>query len=234
MTGAPRPPARRKLRIPALVAGAILAVTVAALGWLTVGDTNGCAVDAPSVFSPTYHISSASMAPVIQEGDWLWAERRYYCTHEPQRGDLAIFSMPKTPQAIFVKRIVGLPGDRVQVKQAELYINGEPIARDWVESTIHTDASGESRQLTRFMETFPDHDRYAVEVAAIDAQAENTEEITVPAGQYFVLGDNRDQSLDSRMSDFGLVPRGFIADRPMLVPWSSDLGRIGTRLGASP
>jgi signal peptidase I len=232
MTGAPSPPAGRKVRILALVAGAILAVAAAALGWLTIGDTNGCTDGAPSLFSRIYHISSASMAPAIQEGDWLWAERRYYCTHEPRRGDLAIFSMPKTPQAIFVERIVGLPGDRVQLKQAQLYINGEPIARDWVESTIHTDASGESRQRTRFVETFPEHDRYAVEVADIDAPAENTEEITVPAGQYFVLGDNRDQSLDSRMGDFGLVPRGFIADRPALVAWSSDLDRVGLGLGA--
>jgi signal peptidase I len=73
-----------------------------------------------------------------------------------------------------------------------------------------------------------------VEIANPDAPAENTGEITVPAGQYFVLGDNRDQSMDSRMSDFGLVPRGFIADRPVLVLWSGELGRIGTRLDRAP
>jgi signal peptidase I len=204
------------------------------LGWLTIGDSSGCAADAPAVFSRTYRISSASMAPTIQEGDWLWAERRYYCTHEPRRGDLAILAMPKTPQAVFVKRIIGLPGDRVQLQQAQLSINGEPVARDWVESAIHADASGESRQRTRFMETFPDHARYAVEVADPNAPAENTGEITVPAGQYFVLGDNRDQSMDSRTGDFGLVPRGFIADRPVRVLWASELGRIGTRIDRAP
>jgi len=234
MTDAPPPAAPRKRRIPTIVAGAILAVAAAILGWLTIGDSHGCAADAPRVFSRTYHISSVSMAPTIQQGDWLWAKRRYYCTHDPRRGDLTILAMPRDPQAVFVRRIIGLPGDRVQLQQGQLSINGEPVTRDWVESTIHADASGESRQRTRFMETFPNRERYAVEVADPNAPAENTGEITVPASHYFVLGDNRDQSMDSRMGDFGLVPRGFIADRPVMVLWSSDLGRIGTRLGGAP
>jgi len=234
MTDAPAPAAPRKRRIPTLVAGAILALAAAVLGWLTIGDSSGCAAVAPAVFSRTYHISSASMAPAIREGDWVWAERRYFCTREPRRGDLAILAMPGDPRAIFVRRIIGLPGDRVQLQQAQLTINGEPVARDWVESTIHADASGDSQQRTRFMETLPDHERYMVEIANPDAPAENTGEITVPAGQYFILGDNRDQSMDSRMGEFGLVPRGFIADRPVMVLWSGDLGRIGTRLDRAP
>ena len=135
---------------------------------------------------------------------------------------------------VFVKRVIGLPGDSVQIKQAELFLNGEPVGREWLESAIHAGESGEASQRAHFREMLPNQAHYAVEVADPDAPLENTEEVTVPAGQYFVLGDNRDASEDSRMPAFGLVPRGSIADRPVLVLWSADKSRIGTGVGGVP
>ena len=234
MTETPPPPARAKFRIPALVGAIVVATLAASIAWLTVGDSGGCAADTPSVFSRIYHISSATMEPTIQQGDWLWAERRYYCSRDPERGDLALLALASHPGTVFVKRVIGLPGDRVQLKKAELYLNGESVRRDWIESAIHSDESGETHQQARFMETLPNEARYAVDVADPDAPIENTEEVTVPAGQYFMLGDNRDHSEDSRTADFGLVPRGSIADRPALVLWSGDKSRIGLRLGGAP
>ncbi len=235
MTQTPPSPARSKFRLPALIAASVLAVVAASVGWLTVGDDKGCAGETPAVFSRLYHISSATMEPTSRRGDWLWAERRAYCARDPDRGDLVVLALASHPGTVFVKRVIGLPGDRVQLKQGQIYLNGQPVRRDWIESAIHAGESGEASQSARFMETLPTEARYAVEVADPEAPLENTQEITVPAGQYFVLGDNRDHSLDSRTaSEFGLVPRASIADRPTLVLWSADKNRIGLRLGAPP
>jgi signal peptidase I len=235
MTQAPPPPSRAKFRIPALIGAVVFAIVAASVGWLTVGDDRGCTAEAPAVFSRLYHISSGTMEPTIPQGDWLWAERRAYCSRVPERGDLVVLALAAHPGTVFVKRVIGLPGDRVQLKQAALYLNGQPVRRDWIESAIHAGESGEASQSARFMETLPNEARYAVEVADPEAPLENTQEITVPSGQFFVLGDNRDHSLDSRtVAEFGLVPRGSIADRPTLVLWSADKSRIGLRLGARP
>jgi len=209
-----------------------LAIGGALLGWLTVLDSGGCAADTPSVFSRAYHVSSSSMEPALIEGDWLWVERRYYCGREPDRGDLAVLALSSHPATVLIKRVIGLPGDRVQLQQGQLYLNGEPVRRDWLESTIHAAESGEAAQRTRFAETLPNGTRYTIEVADPDAPLENTEEITVPEGRYFVLGDNRDHSEDSRTPDFGVVSGGSIADRPVLVLWSGDRSRIGLDLSA--
>jgi len=234
MTDASPPPAWAKFRMPALAAAGVFAVVAACVAWLTVGDTGGCAPDAPAAFSHLYRISSVTMEPAIRQGDWLWAERRAYCARDPERGDLVVLALASHPGTVFVKRVIGLPGDRVQLKQAELYLNGEPVRHDWIESAIHAGETGEASQRARFMETLNDR-RYAVEIADPEAPLENTEEITVPARQYFVLGDNRDHSLDSRTAaEFGLVPRASIADRPTMVIWSADKSRIGLSLGAGP
>src|SRR5256885_6179474 len=234
MTQTPPSPAGARFRIPALIGAMIFAILAAALGWLTVGDSSGCAADTPAVFSRIYRISSATMEPSIQQGDWLWVDRRYYCTRGPGRGDLVVLALASHPEMVFVKRVIGLPGDSVQIKQAELFLNGEPVGREWLESAIHAGESGKASQRARFREMLPNQAHYAVEVADPDAPLENTEEVTVPAGQYFVLGDNRDASEDSRMPAFGLVPRRSIADRPVLVLWSADKSRIGTGVGGVP
>jgi len=234
MTEIPPLPTRAKFRMPALIGAIIFAALAASIGWLTVGDSSGCAAETPAVFSRIYHISSATMEPSIQQGDWLWAERRYFCTRDPERGDLVVLTLGSHPGTVFVKRVIGIPGDRVQLKQAQLYLDGEPVRRDWIESAIHTGESGEASQRARFTETLPNQARYTVEVTDPDAPPENTEEVTVPDAQYFVIGDNRDHSEDSRTPEFGLVPRGSIADRPAAVLWSADKNRIGRGVGGIP
>src|SRR5215470_3146655 len=185
MTPASRPRVRAKFRIPALVGAVILSVAAASVAWLTL-DSGGCATDTPAVFSHVYRISSGTMEPTIEAGDWLWVERRAYCRRDPERGDLVVLALAAHPGTVFVKRVIGLPGDRVQLKQAQLYLNGEPVRRDWIESAIHAGEAGEATQRARFIETLPNEARYVVEVADPEAPLENTEEIMVPEGQYFV------------------------------------------------
>lgn len=201
-----------------------------ALTWIVVPH-GGCGPDVPREFSHTYRISSSSMRPTLLPGDIVVAETRYFCRNEPRRGDLAMFVRPTEGSSILVRRIIGLPGDKVQIKEGRVYVNGEPVAQEWLESGIATDEKDEGVQWARFVESFPDGTRYVVEIADLGAPLENTPEVTVPADGYFMLGDERDNSFDSRMSrEFGFIPRALIVDRPAYVVWSEDRGRIGLRL----
>jgi signal peptidase I len=171
------------------------------------------------------------MVPTILKGDWVWSQRRFFCDHDPGRGDLAVLTLPNEGRAVFVKRIIGLPGDRVQLKAARLYINGEPVAHEWMDSAIHAEEGGEAQGVSHFIESFPNGPRYTVEIADPEGPLENTEEITVPDGSYLVMGDNRDKSDDSRRSQtFGLIPRELIVDRPTIVIWGETWDRVGSRL----
>jgi signal peptidase I len=234
MTDAPppaRPPRPRVAKAASIVLG-LLASVIATLAVWTFSDQRGCSAETPALFTRLYTITSESMAPSILKGDRVWAQRRYYCDHDPRRGDLAVLVLPNEPRTVFVKRIVGLPGDHVQLKLAQLYINGEPVAHEWMESAIHAEASGETQGYSRFSESFPDGPRYSVEIADQEGPLENTDEITVPDGAYFVLGDNRDKSDDSRA--FGPVPRASIVDRPVRVLWGPDWDRFGLRIDGRP
>ena len=177
--------------------------------------------------SAVYSIPSESMAPALRPGEWILAEPQYFCRHEPRRGDIAVFVSPRDRSATFVKRIVGLPGDRVQIVAGQLHLNGETVARDWMESSIHDDSVGNPRSATIFTEKLGDGAYYTVAIRSSEAHLENTPEIVVPDGQYFVLGDDRDNSLDSRMPELGSIPRDLIFDRPALVLWSPSWDRIG-------
>ena len=234
MTEAPPLAAQARFRRPLLIASMVLAAIAAGLTWFTVGDSSGCAAETPAVFARLYHISSTGMEPAIERGDWLWAERRTYCSRDPERGDIAVLALPSRPGIALVKRVIGLPGDRVQLQKGQLYLNGAPVRRDWLESAIHADETGEAAQRSRFVETLPNGASYTVEVSDPEGPLENTGEVTVPDGRYFVLGDDRDHSEDSRAADIGLVPRASIADRPVRVLWSSDRSRIGLALAGHP
>jgi signal peptidase I len=234
MTDAPQPahatPRRRLARAATILLGLLLSVTAALALWAYF-DQRGCSAESPAVFSRLYTITSASMAPTILQGDRIWSQRRYFCNHDPRRGDLAGLMVPTESRAVFVKRIIGLPGDRVQLKAAQPYINGESVAHEWMDSAIHAEESDDAQGVSHFRESFPNGPRYTVEIADPEGPLENTEEITVPEGAYFVLGDNRDKSDDSRQSQtFGLVPRALIVDRPIRVLWGADWTRLGLRL----
>jgi signal peptidase I len=176
----------------------------------------------------SYNIPSGSNIPTLLVGDHLMAEKGYYSRNEPQRGDVAIFKLPSDPKIDYIKRVVGLPGDTIQMIGGRLYINGAPVARERVED--ETVARGATTlRIPHYIETLPGGHRYRIrEERGDDGALDNTPPYLVPADHYFVLGDNRDNSQDSRvLSEVGFVPRANFRDRPTYIYWSRDHSRIG-------
>jgi signal peptidase I len=169
----------------------------------------------------SYSIRSASMAPTIIEGDLILAEKYAGDTRKPQPGDIAIV----TRNGIFyLKRIVAVGEDHVQMIEGRLTINGVTTPREDAGDVVFR---GQSRKLYR--ETISNARRYVIMEASDHEFLDNTKEFTVPSNSYFVLGDNRDNSQDSRvMASFGFMPAQSVVGRAVLIWWTKNWDRIGT------
>ena len=164
------------------------------------------------VFQP-YTIPSSSMEPGVQTGDYIVASKWSYGWSRasipfnpplfrgriggraPARGDVVLFRLPRDTRQVYIKRLIGLPGDRVQVLRGVVVVNGRPIPRQLAGLAADHDAPG--RIVPRIVETAPDGRRYLTFGGAPDHDGDNTDVYVVPAGTYFFMGDNRDNSLDS-------------------------------------
>ena len=180
-------------------------------------------------------VPTGSMNPTIVEGDRILVDKAAYglrvpftnvrLTHggDPQRGDIVIFPSPKDGTTL-VKRVVGLPGDTITLRGERLYING--AALDYASTQSSADAQlpiatrGEQREY--FTETLGDA-AHAIMVLPRRNAMRSFAPVTVPAGQYFMMGDSRDNSEDSRY--FGFVPRETIVGRAYRVAYSLDADR---------
>ena len=171
-------------------------------------------------FQP-FNIPSGSMIPSLLVGDYLFASKFAYgfseysfpidlpvfnngrlFGKEPSRGDVVIFKLPKDNSTDYIKRVIGLPGDDIQVTHGQLYINHKAVERR--QMADFTDDSGVHR---RFLETLPNGVKHEILQDGDDGQLDNTQVYHVPPLKYFCMGDNRTNSLDSRvLSDVGFVP----------------------------
>lgn len=174
------------------------------------------------LFEP-FKIPSGSMYPTLYVGDYLFVSKYTYgyskhsmpfsmplfegriWSDMPNRGDVVVFKFPQDNKTDFIKRIIGLPGDRVQMKNGRLYINGEMMNRDEQDDFVIRDVKGNAERYHQYIETLPEGFKHTIIEVSDNANEDNTLEVTVPQGSFFVMGDNRDRSDDSRVN-VGFVP----------------------------
>ena len=173
-----------------------------------------------------FNIPSGSMIPTLLVGDYLFVSKfsygysalgtfynlpsysgRILGNNKPQRGDVVVFKLPSNPQIDYIKRIIGLPGDKIQVKDSILYINGQEAPREYIGEQIVDDSRGNAERYFLYTETLPNGIKHPILESDQGSILDDTEEYQVPADHYFMMGDNRDNSQDSRVLEkVGYVP----------------------------
>ncbi len=133
---------------------------------------------------------------------------------QPDRGDVVVFRLPKDDSTDYIKRVIGLPGDRIQMINGLLHINGEPVKRERIEDYHRDRRSDRAIRVKRWRETLPNGVSYTTLDLQDNGFYDNTQEYVVPAGHYFMMGDNRDNSTDSRVLESGRLCAVQPSDRP--------------------
>src|SRR5690242_15753935 len=178
--------------------------------------TGGLMLFAGTAIGQPFIVPSGSMEPTLMIGDEIAAAKYAYgygrysapfgvipingrvLDSPPERGDIVVFALPRDPKQTYVKRLIGLPGERVQMRGGQLYINGRQVERRPA-GRVTVAIGGMQVPATKYVETLPNGRTHDI-VKVANGPLDDTEEFTVPPGHYFMMGDNRDNSLDSRVS----------------------------------
>lgn len=179
------------------------------------------------LFEP-FRIPSGSLEPTLLMGDFILVNKFDYGVrlpiyhkevvenHKPQRGDVMVFRWPPNPSYDFIKRVIGLPGDKISYIDKELFINGQKIPQTFLQNSLAQDELGRSREAVEKQEDLLGV-RHKIFIDSAKF-SRDFHDIVVPEGMYFVMGDNRDDSADSRF--WGFVPETNIVGKAVLV-WLS-------------
>ena len=192
------------------------------------------------LFQP-FSIPSGSMRPTLLEGDYLFVTKWAYgySKHslpfspplfegriwgsEPERGDVVVFKFPPDPSLDYIKRVIGMPGDTVQMREGQLFLNGEAVQRELVDELDNPDITEMARPVEVWRETLPNGVSYDTLDLSPNSIGDNTREFQVPEGHFFMMGDNRDNSTDSRFS-VGYVPADHLVGRANIIFFSMSGG----------
>lgn len=191
-----------------------------------------------------FNIPSESMVPTLLKGDFLFVSKFSYgysrhslpfgiplfegriFASDPERGDVVVFQLPADLSQTYIKRLIGLPGDTVRVENGILHINDEPVSRELVGAQQANSDTPAARLAQRYLETLPNgvtHD--ILEVSDTRPRSDNTRSYRVPDGHFFMMGDNRDNSTDSRFPQVGFIPEENLVGRAEFIWFSLEDAR---------
>lgn len=186
-----------------------------------------------------FRIPSGSLKPTLDIGDFILVNKydygirlpvihtKIFTLNEPKRGDIFVFRWPPNTSVDFIKRVIGIPGDKISYINKVLYVNGEKIPQTFIENRVDHDESGSTWNVELKHENFfgVEHDIFQ----SPDKTSDDFHDVVVPEGMYFAMGDNRDDSADSRY--WGFVPEENIVGRATRVwmSWDSDTNTVRWR-----
>jgi signal peptidase I len=163
-------------------------------------------------------------------GDIFQVATDAYRSTPPEPGDVVVVTKEAGGRS-FVKRVIGIEGDRVQMKEGRLYINGAMVERKELGQFNDPGNGTGSATLAHYQETLPNGRSYRIVELSDKKFFDNTPEFLVPPGKLFLMGDNRDSSMDSRaIGEFGLIPLDHVIGRVLFISGSLDATRIGTKI----
>jgi signal peptidase I len=188
-----------------------------------------------------FHIPSGSMKSNLLVGDYLFVSKYSYgysrysfpfglplftgriLEEKPKRGDVIVFRLPSNPRIDYIKRLIGLPGDTVQVTEGIVYVNGKALPREPLDMYVDDEYPNNVKSIPRLVETLPEGKRIEILKERVNGVADSTMIYTVPKDHYFFMGDNRDNSRDSRfLYEVGYVPEENLVGRADIIFFSVD------------
>lgn len=200
-------------------------------------------------FYQPFNIPSGSMQSTLLIGDYLFVSKFSYgysrytfpfgfnlfsgrvLASEPKRGDVVVFKLPRDNSTDYIKRVIGLPGDVILIRGGALFINGKEVPRRRVDDFVQIDEDGRERRTPRFEETLPEGVKFFVLDQRTNGDYDNVGPYTVPTGNYFMMGDNRDNSTDSRVPKHrygvGFVPFENLVGRADIIFFSAAVDEPG-------